>query len=78
MLNEIGINKLSKYHFYKNEINFFKKYRNEIISKFGSIENLPMQVKYNIEREKARLERYARENGIQEISDEIYLVDSAH
>lgn len=78
MLNEIGITKLSKYHFYRNEINFFNKYKSEILNKFGSIENLPMQVKYNIEREKARLERYARENGIQDISDEIYLVNSAH
>ncbi|HPS85435.1 MAG TPA: hypothetical protein PLY36_01755 [Spirochaetota bacterium] len=72
MLNEIGITKLSKYHFYKNEINFFNKYQSEIITKFGSIENLPLQVKYNIEREKARLERYAIENCIQDISEEIY------
>lgn len=72
MLNEIGITKLSKYHFYKNEINFFNKYRSEILTKFGSIENLPVQIKYNIEREQARIERYARENCIQDITEEIY------
>lgn len=76
MLNEIGITKLSKYHFYKNEIKFFNKYKSEILTKFGSIENLPMQVKYNIEREKARIERYARENCIQDISEEIYSLDA--
>jgi hypothetical protein len=72
MLNEIGITKLSKYHFYKNEINFFNKYKSDILKKFGSVENLPAQVKYNIEREKARIERYARDNCIQDISEEIY------
>lgn len=76
MLNEIGITKLSKYHFYKNEINFFNKYKSEILTKFGSIENLPVQVKYNIEREKARIERYARENCIQDISEEIYPLET--
>lgn len=78
MLNEIGIHKLSKYHFYKNEINFFNKYKSDIIKKFGCIENLPLQVKYNIEREKARLERYAQENCIEEISDQIYSTESTH
>jgi len=78
MLNEIGIQKLSKYHFYKNEINFFNKYKSDIIKKFGSIDNLPLQIKYNIEREKARLERYARENCIQEITDEIYSFESVY
>lgn len=76
MLNEIGITKLSKYHFYKNEINFFNKYKSEILTKFGSVENLPVQVKYNIEREKARIERYARENCIQDISEEIYSLET--
>jgi len=71
MLNEIGINKLSKYHFYKNEINYFNKYINEIMSKFGSFENLPVQIQRHIEKEKARLERYAKENSIQDISEEI-------
>lgn len=77
MLNEIGITKLSKYHFYKNEINFFNKYKSDILTKFGSIENLPVQVKYNIEREKARIERYAKENCIQDISEEIYSLEAA-
>jgi len=76
MLNEIGIVKLSKYHFYKSQINFFNEYKNDIISKFGSMENLPIQIKYNIEREKARLERYAVENYIQEISEEILPVNT--
>ncbi len=76
MLNEIGITKLSKYHFYKNEINFFNKYKSEIIMKFGSTDNLPLQIKYNIEREKARLERYAKENGINEITEEILSVNT--
>lgn len=71
MLNELGIVKLSKYHFYKNEISFFNKYKNEVISKFGGLDNLPIQVRHNIEREKARLERYARDNSIQDISEEI-------
>jgi len=78
MLNEIGIMKLSKYHFYKNEINFYNKYKNDIITKFGSIENLPTQVKYNIEREKARLDRYAKENSIHEICEEIFSVKTPH
>ncbi len=74
MLNEIGITKLSKYHFYKNEINYFNKYKSEIITKFGSVENVPIQIKYNIEREKARLERYAKENAIHDITEEILQV----
>lgn len=75
MLNEIGIKKLSKYHFYKNEIIFFDKYKNDIIKKFGSIENLPPQIKHNLEREKARLERYAKDNCIHEIYNEIFASD---
>ena len=77
MLNDIGIKKLSKYHFYKNEINFFNKYKNDILTKFGSMENLPIQVKYNFEREKSRLERYARENCIKEITEEILSAEQA-
>ena len=78
MLNEIGIIKLSKYHFYKNEINFFNKYKSEIIMKFGGMDNLPIQIQYNIEREKARLERYAKENCINDISEEILSRNTAH
>jgi len=77
MLNEIGITKLSKYHFYKNEINFFNKYKNDIIIKFGRIEDLPIQEMHNIEREKARLERYAKENCINDISEEIFSTAAA-
>lgn len=75
MLKDIGITKLSKYHFYKNEVMIFNKYKEEIINKFGSVENLPLQVKYDIEREKARIERYAKENSINEISEEICTVN---
>ena len=78
MLNEIGIIKLSKYHFYKNEIIFFNNYKNTIINKFGSLDNLPLQELRNIEREKARLERYARENSIHDISEEIFSSSAAH
>lgn len=78
MLNEIGIIKLSKYHHYKNEINFFNKYKNDILMEFGSIDNLPIEVKYNLERTKARLERYALDNRINEISDEILMVNASH
>ncbi|PKL17968.1 MAG: hypothetical protein CVV49_08200 [Spirochaetae bacterium HGW-Spirochaetae-5] len=78
MLNEIGIIKLSKYHFYKNETNFFNNYKNEIINKFGSLDNLPAQILRNIEREKARLERYAEENSINAITEEIFSVKTSH
>ncbi len=71
MLYELGITKLSKYHFYKNEIKNLNKYKNEILSKFGSLENLPIQVHYCYEREKSRVERYAKENCIHDISEEI-------
>jgi hypothetical protein len=77
MLNEIGIKKLSKYHFYKNEVSYFNKYKNDYILKFGSVDNLPLQIQHNIEREKARLERYAKENFIYEISEEILPIDPA-
>jgi hypothetical protein len=77
MLNEIGIKKLSKYHFYKNEVSFFNKYKNDYILKFGSFDNLPLQVQHNIEREKARLERYAIENCIHDISEEILPLNPA-
>lgn len=72
MLNEIGILKLSKYHFYKNETIFFNSYKDDIIRKFGSLDNLPLQILRNMEREKARLERYAKENFINEITEEIF------
>jgi hypothetical protein len=75
MLNEIGINKLSKYHFYKNEVEKFNKYKNDAIKRFGSLNELPIEVKYCIEREKARIERYARENSIHDISREILTAD---
>ena len=78
MLSDIGIIKLSKYHHYKNEINFFNKYKSEILKEFGSIENLPIEIKYNLERTKARLERYAIDNCINEISDEILMVKASH
>ncbi len=78
MLNEIGIIKLSKYHFYKNEIIFFNNYKNDIISKFGSIDNLPLMELRNIEREKARLERYAKENSIHDITEEILKSKISH
>jgi len=78
MLKEIGVNKLSKYHFYKNEINILNKYKDEIMMEFGSIENLPVQVKYNLERTKARLERYASENNINEITEEIIKLNMSH
>ena len=78
MLNEIGIIKLSKYHFYKNEIIFFNNYKNNIINKFGSLDNLPLLELRNIEREKARLERYAKENSIHDISEEIFAAETAH
>ncbi len=78
MLNEIGIIKLSKYHFYKNETTFFNNYKNEIINKFSSLDNLPVQILRNIEREKARLERYAEENSINDITEEIFSVKTSH
>ncbi len=78
MLNEIGIIKLSKYHFYKNEIIYFNNYKNEIISKFGSLDNLPLQILRNMEREKARLERYAEENSINDITEEIFSAKTSH
>lgn len=78
MLNEIGITKLSKYHCYKNEINFLNKYKSEIISEFGSIDNLPLHIQYNLERTRARLERYAAENCIKEISEEILSIGGSH
>jgi hypothetical protein len=78
MLDEIGIIKLSKYHFYKNETIFFNNYKKEIINKFGSLDNLPVQILRNIEREKARLERYAEENSINDIKEEILPVKTSH
>lgn len=78
MLNEIGIIKLSKYHFYKNETIFFNNYKNDIISRFGSLDNLPLQILRNIEREKARLERYAKENSINDITEEILSIKTSH
>lgn len=78
MLNEIGIIKLSKYHHYKNEINFFNKYKSEMLQEFGSIENFPIDIKYNLERTRARLERYALDNSINEISEEILMVNASN
>jgi len=75
MINEIGVYKLSKYHFYKNEISKFTKYKNDAIKRFGSLDKLPVEIKYCIEREKARIERYAMENSIQDISNEILMVN---
>jgi hypothetical protein len=77
MLNEIGIYKLSKYHFYKNEIKKFTNYKNDAINRFGSVDKLPIEIKYCIEREKARIERYAIENSIQDISNEILTLNNA-
>lgn len=75
MLNKLGIEKLSKYHFYKNQMKVFNKYINDINAEFGSLENLPFQVQYGIKREKAKLERYAKENCIDEISEEIFSIN---
>lgn len=75
MLNKLGIEKLSKYHFYKNQMKIFNNYMDDINAEYGSIDNLPVQVQYGIKREKAKLERYAKENCIEEISEEIYRVN---
>jgi hypothetical protein len=78
MLDEIGIIKLSKYHFYKNEIIFFNNYKNDIISRFGSLDNLPVQILRNMERERFRLKRYAEENSINDITEEILSTKTSH
>lgn len=77
MLKDIGIHKLSKYHLYKNEIVKYTKYRDDAIKTFGCVEKFPPEIRYCIEREKARIERYALENAIQDISNEIVTINGA-
>lgn len=73
MLKELGIVKLSKYHIYRNELNYLNNFINEYLNKYGDINNFPPTIQNRIKKERSRIERYAIENSIKEISEEILL-----